>query len=53
MLPSLSADREEDSADIEGEARYDKGARELNELIGAVTQSYYDYRKTVKMRLAV
>jgi hypothetical protein len=53
MLPSLNADREEDSADIEGQARYDKGARELNELIGAVTQSYYDYRKTVKMRLAV
>jgi len=53
MLPSLNGDREADPADIEREARYDKGARQLNELVGAVTQSYQDYRKTVKRRLTV
>jgi hypothetical protein len=53
MLPSLNIDREGDAADIEGQARYDKHARELDELIGAVTESYQDYRKTVKTRLAV
>ena len=53
MLPSLNADRGGDPANIEGQARYDKHARELDALIGAVTQSYRDYRKTVKTRLTV
>jgi hypothetical protein len=53
MLPSLNMDREGNPADIEGQARYDKHARELDELIGAVTQSYRDYRRTVKTRLTV
>jgi len=53
MLPSLNGDREADPANIEGGARYDKGARQLNELVKAVAQSYQDYRKTVKRRLIV
>jgi hypothetical protein len=53
MLPSLNREREGSPADIEGQVRYDKHARELDELIGAVTQSYRDYRKTVKTRLTV
>jgi hypothetical protein len=53
MLPSLNREREGSPADIEGQVRYDKHARALDELIGAVTQSYRDYRKTVKTRLTV
>jgi hypothetical protein len=56
MLPNLNRDREgnpADPADIEGQVRYDKHARELDELIEAVTQSYVDYRRTVQMLLTV
>ena len=53
MLPSLNREREGSPADIEGQVRYDKHARELDELIGAVTQLYRDYRKIVKTRLTV
>jgi hypothetical protein len=40
-------------ADTEGQARYDKHARELDELINATRESYEKYRKTVKARLTV